>query len=59
VIREIPEMFESMALELGAVGLLQYLEDQASNAIRISDRITIHANNATEAVEQAFAQCLA
>jgi hypothetical protein len=55
VIRGVPEMIESMALEMGALGVLQYLEDRASNAIRLSGRATIHADNATEAVERAFA----
>jgi hypothetical protein len=48
-------MIESMALEMGALGVLQYLEDRASNAIRLGDRARIHADNAIEAVDQAFA----
>ena len=55
VIHGVPEMIQSMALEMGALGVLQYLEDRASNAIRLGDRATIRADNATEAVERAFA----
>ena len=55
VIHGVPEMIESMALEMGALGVLQYLEDRASNAIRLGDRATIRADNATEAVDRAFA----
>ena len=55
VIHGVPEMIESMALEMGALGVLQYLEDRASNAIRLGDRATIHADNAIEAVDRAFA----
>ena len=35
VIHGVPEMIESMALEMGALRVLQYLEDRASNAIRL------------------------
>ena len=59
VIHGVPEMIESMALEMGALGVLQYLEDRASNAIRLGDRATIHADNATEAVDRAFAAYVA
>ena len=56
VIQGLPGMIESMAAEMGALGLLQFLEDTASNAIRVSERITIHADTATDAVELAFAE---
>ena len=51
-------LFASMAVEMGAVGVLRYLEDCASNAIRLSDRFTIHASDAMEVVERAFANQL-
>jgi hypothetical protein len=56
VIRGLPEMIESMAVDIGALGVLLYLEDSASNAIRLGDRVTIHAGNAIEAVEREFAK---
>ena len=56
VIQGLPGMIESMAAEMGALGLLQFLEDTASNAIRVSERITIHADTATDAVELAFVE---
>ena len=59
VIQGLPEMIESIAREMGAAGLLQYLEDTASNAVRLGDRITIRGKDATEALEHAFAQCVA
>ena len=59
VIQGLPEMIESMSIEMGALGVLQYLEDRASNAIRLGDRVTIHADNATAAVERAFAKHVA
>lgn len=59
VIQGLPEMIESMAVEMGALGVLQYLEDRASNAIRLGDRVTIHADNATDAVDHAFAKHVA
>ncbi len=59
VIRGLPEMIESMALEMGAEGVLLYLEDCASNAIRLGDRLTIHADNALDAVEREFAKHVA
>jgi hypothetical protein len=37
VIQGLPEMIESMAVEMGAMGVLQYLEE-AANAVRLSDR---------------------
>jgi hypothetical protein len=48
-------MIESMAVKMGALGMLQCLEERASNAIRLGDRATIHADNAAEAVDRAFA----
>jgi hypothetical protein len=59
VIRGLPEMIESMAVEMGALGVLLYLEDCSSNAIRLGDRVTIHADNALDAVEQEFAKHVA
>lgn len=56
VIQGLPGMIESMAAEMGAVGLLQFLENTASNSIRVGERLTIHADTATEAVELAFAE---
>ena len=56
VIYGLPEMIESMAAEMGALGVLLYLEDRASNAIRLGDRVTIHADNALDAVEREFAE---
>jgi hypothetical protein len=58
VIRGLPEMIESMAVEMGALGVLLYLEDW-SNAIRLGERVTIHADNALEAVEREFARHVA
>jgi hypothetical protein len=56
VIQGLPEMIESMAVEMSAVGVLQYLEDRASNVIRLGERTTIRANNATDAIESAFSR---
>jgi hypothetical protein len=54
VIQGLPAAIESMAAEMGALGVLLYLEDCASHAIRLSDRFTIHADNAIGAVEREF-----
>ena len=59
VLQGMPELIESMAVEMGAMGVLQFLEDRASNTIRLGDRVTIHANDASEAVERAFAKHVA
>src|ERR1035438_5518456 len=56
VIQGLPGMIESMAAQMGAWGLLQCLEDRCSNAIRLGQRVTIHADNASDAVELAFAE---
>jgi hypothetical protein len=54
VIHGVPEMIESMAVGKGALGVLQYLEDRAPNAILLGDPAAIHADNAAEALERAF-----
>jgi hypothetical protein len=54
VIRGLPAMIESMAEEMGAMGVLRCLEDRASNAIRLGDRVTFCADNASEAAEREF-----
>ena len=56
VIQGLPGMIESTAAEMGAQGLLQWLEDSASNAIRVGERLTIRADTAKDAVELAFAK---
>jgi hypothetical protein len=56
VIHGMPEMIESMAADMGAQGLLLYLEDCASNAVRLSGRVEIHADNILDAVEREFAR---
>ena len=56
VIQGFPEMIESMAVEMGAAGVLLYLEDRASNAIRLGDRATIHGDNALDALDREFAR---
>jgi hypothetical protein len=59
VLQGMAEMIESLAVEMGSLGVLQYLEDSASNAIRLGDRITINADNAAEALDLAFAKHVA
>ena len=59
VIQAMPEMIESLALEMGALGVLQYLEDTASNAIRMGERITIAADTGSDAVDLAFEEYIA
>lgn len=59
VIQGMPALIESMAVEMGAMGVLLFLEDRASNTIRLGDRVAIHANDAAEAVERAFAEQVA
>ena len=59
VVQGYPGMIESMAVETGALGLLQCLEDRLSNAIRLSERLAIQADTAADAVELAFAEYVA
>ena len=59
VIRGIPGMIESMATEMGALGLLKFLEDCCSNAIRLGERFTVQAENAVEALNREFAKIVA
>jgi hypothetical protein len=53
VIQGLPAMIESMAVEMGAVGVLQRLEE-AANAIRLGDRFTIQGTDGTDAIDRAF-----
>jgi len=55
VIQGLPEMIESMAVDMGALGLLECLEDRCSNAIQLGDRVKVEAGTATDAVAVAFA----
>jgi hypothetical protein len=56
VIWEIPELIESMATDMGARGVLLYLEEVASNTFRLGDRFTINAENAIEAIDRESAK---
>jgi hypothetical protein len=53
VIEAMPEFFKSLAQEQGTAGLLTYLNETASNLIRVSNRLRVSARTAHEALNAA------
>jgi hypothetical protein len=55
VVRGLPEMLAQIAAHGGAAAMLRYLEDTASNVIRITDRFSFEAPSAEDALQQTYA----
>ena len=56
VLERLPETLAQIASDRGAFGLIEYLEDTASNAIRLSDRLEIDAVDVRGALDLAFSR---
>src|SRR5262249_56162860 len=59
VLQGMPTMLMSMASEMGAAGLLSWLEDCASNMLRLETRVPLQAASPHQALTRAFSHAIA